>query len=458
MMNKKKVLLVLGVIIALLNIAIIMFFNTSGDDEIIFSTNVKSEMAGAYQLFYSTDGVFSEGNSIIIDYTEVNQENPLEFMIPIDTKFIRFDFPNAESNILISNLKFIYNKKEKLVDQELLSNLYGKNSITQYVLTDNHIDVTTGADDPQIVIDVNNIKLSDFASEIHQRSIILIKIIYCSILTLAYLIVLLLYDKLFYITKEVYKSRKIIYKLALNDFKTKYVGSYLGIIWAFIQPIITILVYWFVFEVGFRTQKVGDFPYVLWLTTGIITWFYFSEAWLGATNSLLEYSYLVKKVVFRISILPIVKIISALFVHIFFIVFTFILFAINGYTPDIYVIQIIYYAFCLIALLLGLSYITSAIIIFFRDLSQIISILLQIGMWMTPILWNPTMIAEKYQWILKLNPLYYVVNGYRDSLINKVWFWQSPNWTVYFWCSVGILFVLGTIIFRKLKPHFADVL
>lgn len=135
------------------------------------------------------------------------------------------------------------------------------------------------------------------------------------------------------ILKENYKSRKMIFKLAKNDFKTKYAGSYLGIIWAFVQPIMTILLYWFVFQVGFRSQPYGDYPFVLWLTAGLVPWFFFSDAWNGATNSMLEYSFLVKKVVFDIGILPVIKIFSAFFVNIFFSLFMVVLFMVNGYMP-----------------------------------------------------------------------------------------------------------------------------
>ena len=116
---------------------------------------------------------------------------------------------------------------------------------------------------------------------------------------------------IFFLPAELYKNRRLVFKLAKNDFKTKYAGSYLGIVWAFVQPIVTILVYWFVFSVGFRSGT-GDLgvPFVLYLVAGIVPWFFFQDALIGGTNSLLEYNYLVKKVVFNISVLPVVKIIS----------------------------------------------------------------------------------------------------------------------------------------------------
>ena len=266
--------------------------------------------------------------------------------------------------------------------------------------------------------------------------------------------------KILALPAELYQNRKLVLSLAKNDFKTKYAGSYLGIVWAFIQPIVTILVYWFVFSVGLKAGTVSDYPFVLYLVSGIMPWFFFQDALNGGTNALIEYNYLVKKVVFKISILPIVKIISALFVHVFFVVFALILCACYGYTPSLYTLQIIYYSICTFLLVLGLVYATSAIVIFFRDLTQIISIFLQVGVWLTPIMWDINMLSS-HPWLIKLfklNPMYYVVTGYRDSMLGHVGIWNHASWTIYFWVVTILLFGLGSVIFKRLKPHFADVL
>lgn len=266
--------------------------------------------------------------------------------------------------------------------------------------------------------------------------------------------------KILALPAELYQNRKLVLSLAKNDFKTKYAGSYLGIVWAFIQPIVTILVYWFVFSVGLKAGTVSDYPFVLYLVSGIIPWFFFQDALNGGTNALIEYNYLVKKVVFKISILPIVKIISALFVHVFFVAFALLLCACYGYTPSLYTLQIIYYSVCTFLFVLGLVYATSAIVIFFRDLAQIISIFLQVGVWLTPIMWDIDMLSS-HPWLIKLfklNPMYYVVTGYRDSMLGHVGIWNHVSWTIYFWVVTILLFGLGSVIFKRLKPHFADVL
>lgn len=267
---------------------------------------------------------------------------------------------------------------------------------------------------------------------------------------------------IFLLPADTWKNRRLVFKLAKNDFKTRYAGSYLGIIWALIQPIVTILVYWFVFSVGFKSSMEGvDVPFVLYLVAGIVPWFFFQDSLIGGTNALIEYNYLVKKVVFNISVLPIVKIVAALFVHGFFVAFTIVLYMCYGKFPDIYYIQILYYSFCTFVLVLGLCYATCSIVVFFRDLTQIISIGLQVGVWLTPIMWiAETSLADHplIQKILQLNPVYYIVSGYRDAFIMKKWVFEHPMWTLYFWVFTVLCFLFGSWIFKRLRVHFADVL
>lgn len=261
-------------------------------------------------------------------------------------------------------------------------------------------------------------------------------------------------------------NRKLIWNLARNDIKKKFAGSYFGVIWAFVQPVITILLYWFVFEKGLNSKATDlrtgiEIPFVLWLMAGLIPWFYFQEALNGGTGVLVEYSYLVKKVVFQIDVLPVVKMISALFTHLFFVVFAIAVFALMGYYPDFYTLQVIYYSVCMIALTTGIVYATGAVTVFFRDMKEVVAILLQIGMWVTPIMWNFESMVQIPGWavtILKLNPMYYVVSGYRDALIHKIGFWENPGLTIYFWVFTMVVFWLGTSVFKRLRPHFADVL
>ena len=265
---------------------------------------------------------------------------------------------------------------------------------------------------------------------------------------------------LFTLTKELFSNKKLIWILAKNDFKTRFSGSFFGIVWAFIQPLMTILIFWFVFSVGLRVAAQAEIPFICWLTAGLVPWFFFADAWACTGNCFYEYSYLVKKMVFRISMLPLVKIISSAFIHLFFIFILICLYIVYGFYPKLIYIQLVYYFFCMFFLCIALSFITASIAPFFKDIGNIVGICLQFGMWMTPIIWSYEIIPPKYSILFKLNPMYYIVQGYRDTLIpyTNIWFWFNIKQTIYFWFITLTLFIIGSLLYRRLRPHFADVL
>lgn len=258
---------------------------------------------------------------------------------------------------------------------------------------------------------------------------------------------------------ELYKNKHLLLKFSLNDFKAKYAGSMLGIFWAFINPTVTILVYWFVFEKGLKAgNTTGNIPFILYLITGIIAWFFFSDTLMSTTNCFREYSYLVKKMVFNIKILPTAKLLSNLYTHLFFIAVTILITSLYGYYPTIYTIQIFYYLFCLIMFTTGLTWITASLQPFFSDITQLIGVVMQVLMWGTPILWSLDMLSPNLQILFKLNPMYYIVQGYRSCFFEKTWFWQYNTTTIYFWVFTLCMMFVGSIVYNRLRPHFSDVL
>ncbi len=257
---------------------------------------------------------------------------------------------------------------------------------------------------------------------------------------------------------ELTDKKNVIYELTKRDFKAGYLGSYLGMVWAFLLPVATTLIFWFVFQVGFRSQPIAGHPYILWLVCGLVPWFFISDCVNNGANSIVQNALVVKKVAFSIGILPIIKILSALIIHLCFLLLIFALFLVYGRTFDVYVLQVFYYLFCSIVFLVGLSWITSSVMIFFRDLGPIISISLQMGFYLTPIFWNLNILPARYHLLMKFNPVFYIVQGYRESFIHKMWFWEHWGMTLYFWIITTIILVAGAVIFRRLRPHFADVL
>jgi len=256
---------------------------------------------------------------------------------------------------------------------------------------------------------------------------------------------------------DVFKKRSVIYELAKRDFRQQYMGSYLGFVWMFLEPLLFVFVLYMVFSFGFRTGESGKVPFVLYLITGFISWLYFADNLSANTNVIRSYSFLVKKVDFRLSVLPIVTMLRVLVPHFFLLVVAVIILWFRGYSPSIYTIQIVYYLFAMLALLLGLGWLTSSTSIFVKDVNNLVRVMIQFGFWMTPIVWNIEIIPLEYRWIINLNPMSYIVMGYRDSLIFQVPFWHHPIVTFYFWTVTLIILICGISVYRKLKPHFAEV-
>ena len=414
---------------------------------------IKSDRMDKFQVYYDTigDKNWNEENSESIMYSGSNNMEELKFKVPVDTKNVRVDFGTSPYNIEVG--EFYFKKGESYaistddIDKEFDIEVKNKND---------KLLVESNSNDSYIELE----NVDSILSNLGGRNVVL-----STIMMVVSLLLGLAMGKSLMWAKESIKFVKLslnnismIKSLSKNDFKNKFASSYLGIIWGFIQPLVTIAVYWFVFQVGFRSTDVGNVPFILWFIAGIIPWFFFSEAFPSATGVFNEYSYLVKKVVFKIEILPCVKIISALFVHLFFILFIYVVSTVYGYYPDLCSLQFIYYCFAMIVLIYSLSIITSSIVLFFKDLSQIIGIIINVGFWATPIAWQLNILPDKLAFFFKLNPMYYIVTGYRDAFIYKIYFWQRPYATLYFWLFCLITLLVGVKIFNKLRPHFSDVI
>ena len=246
--------------------------------------------------------------------------------------------------------------------------------------------------------------------------------------------------------------------MAKREVATQYVGSFMGFLWTFVHPMVLIIVLWVVFGFGFRVKPVEDAPFIVWLSAGMCGWFVFSDILSGSAGSVVGNANLIKKTLFPSQILPIVKIASAFIAHSVFILVLVGLILLNHLTPHIYYLQFLYYLFCLSVLSLGLGWAVSALNVFIRDIGQIVSVVLQIGFWATPILWNIDLMPAKIQFLFKLNPMFYIIRGYRESFIYFIPFWHHPLQTVYFWIVAVFFFIVGALIFQKLKPQFPDVL
>lgn len=259
---------------------------------------------------------------------------------------------------------------------------------------------------------------------------------------------------------DIWQNKFVIYQLVRRDYKNRYIGSFLGFVWTIVQPVVLLVVLWAVFTKGFRAGDVaGGVSFFTWLALGMIPWVFFSEALMSSTGVFQEYSYLVKKISFKIAILPLVKLLSSFVTHVIFVVFGVVIVVHGGLGFSWYWLQFFYYLAALMVLLLGLSWVLSCLQVFVKDVAQIVSVLLQFGFWITPIVWQFDLVPWKYQFWFKLNPVFYIVDGYRKTFVFHEPFWRDQQLLgLYFWLFTLVVLIFGVYLFRKLRPHFADVL
>ncbi len=253
-------------------------------------------------------------------------------------------------------------------------------------------------------------------------------------------------------------QRQLILTMAKREVKGQYAASILGAAWTFIHPLVLIFVFWFVFSVGFKAKPMNDVPFVVWLTAGMMPWFLFADILTTSVGVIIAHTNLIKKTLFPSQILPLVRIAAALVTHLVFLVLLLGLLIFQHIPFTWYYLQFFYYSLCLSLFVLGVSWMVSALNVFVRDVAHVVSVVVQVGFWITPIFWDLNIMPAKVQMILKLNPMFYIVQGYRDSFIYGVGFWQHPYQTLYFWAVCGVAFFAGAYVFERLKPQFADVL
>ncbi len=257
---------------------------------------------------------------------------------------------------------------------------------------------------------------------------------------------------------EIWGKKYAVYQLVKRDLKERYIGSYFGLAWALLQQTLLVAVMWFVLQFGLRVRPEGNVPFLAWIVPAMAVWVLFSEALNTAANSLISYSYIVKKIHFKLSILPLIKVLSAAVIHFIFLFLVVLVLLIFGIYPSLFWLQSAYYFFACICLVLGMSWLASAVMVFFRDLAAGIVILLNLLMWITPIYWNMEMIPPRFRILCYLNPVCYLTEGYRRSFLYNIPFWEDALWGFYFWGVTFCFMAAGIFVFRKLKPHFADIL
>lgn len=258
--------------------------------------------------------------------------------------------------------------------------------------------------------------------------------------------------------QQIRRHYRTIWILALQVVRERYTGTMGGALWSIVHPLLLLLIFWVVFDQGFKMGATAGRPFILVLFCGLIPWMAFNEGLLGAATAITGRAYLVKKIAFPTEILPLTHLVAALLTHAVMVVVLFGMFAWYGKWPRTGLILFPYYLFAMCCFATGLSLLLAAVNVFHRDVSQGLAIVMNIWFWATPIVWPLDLLPPRFAPLLDYNPMNYVISGYRSSFLEPSLVLPGAGLTLYFWALTAGLWMLGGTVFRRLKPNFADVL
>lgn len=261
-----------------------------------------------------------------------------------------------------------------------------------------------------------------------------------------------------YPLRTIVEHRSLIRSLVRRDVAGRYRGSYGGLFWTVIHPLLLMLTYWFVFDIVLRTRFGGDDRpgnFVLYFLAGMLPWLAFSEAVGRSAGTVLEHAAFVRKLVFPVEILPVNLVFAGLFSQFFGVLIFLAGMAAFGETPPLTAGYLPLLLVPQVLLTMGLCWFFAALGVIFRDLGQIIGFLLTVWFFITPICYPESSLPENLMGVYALNPLFVLVRGYRAILLEGA----PPAWQPLAWLTLGsaMVFVAGFAWFYKLKRSFADL-
>lgn len=262
------------------------------------------------------------------------------------------------------------------------------------------------------------------------------------------------------VIKEHIEFRKQLFSLAIIEYKKEESDSLLGALWNIIKPMILIAVYWFTFAIGLRANSdVGGQSFFMWLIAGIIPWFYLSEMMLAGSRCLSSHKYLINKMKFPFTIIHTFVNISRLITHLVLCSLLIFVYYISNGNFTIYILQLPIYIFLAFLFINLWSFFSSHLVVFSKDLFNIIKSTITPFFWLSGIIWNVDNISIPWLKIfLKFNPFTYLVNGYRNCFINEQWFYEDIGSNCIFMFILIVLLFCGIITYKKLRKEIPDVL
>lgn len=267
------------------------------------------------------------------------------------------------------------------------------------------------------------------------------------------------------VLKEQIENFYLIRRLSAYEIKSHNRNNYLGIAWEVINPAIQLVIYWFVFGTLRDRAPVEvagtEVQFFTWLLAGFFIWTFCFQSIIQGSKSIYTRLRMLSKMNFPMSIIPNIVIFSKLYIHLVMLIISIVILQINGYYITIYYLQLFYFLFAALCLMFAISLITSTISTIIRDAHLLLNSTFRMMFYVSGVLWPITRLSDfpALLKIMQLNPLFYLIEGYRSALFGVDWYFIT-HWenTLIFWGMVIVIFIIGSILHVKFRRHFIDYL
>ncbi len=257
--------------------------------------------------------------------------------------------------------------------------------------------------------------------------------------------------------KDLWRYRELFYILSWRDIKVRYKQTTLGILWAILRPLLTMLIFTFVFGTVAGMKSNTMVPYAIVVFAGLLPWQFFSNAISESGNSLVGNERLITKVYFPRMIIPASSVITSLIDFFISFIILVLLFVYYRYVPPVQVFLLPLFWIMAFIASIGPGLYLSALNVKYRDFRHMIPFIVQFGLFISPVGFSSAVIPPQWKWLYSLNPLVGVIDGFRWCIVE-----DAPNplldYPFYISLAVSLLVLLAAIHqFRKMEKHFADL-
>ncbi len=254
--------------------------------------------------------------------------------------------------------------------------------------------------------------------------------------------------------RDIWQYRELLYFLTWRDVKVRYKQTVIGFLWAIIQPFLKMVVFSIIFG-GLVKMDSEGFPYPIFLYAGLLPWQFFASSVTRSGESIVASAGLIKKVYFPRLVIPIASVGACLVDFAISFIILVILILYYNVVPTLSIFMVLPLILATIFTALGVGMLISALNVAYRDFRYILPFLIQIWMFLTPVIYSTGIIPENWRWLILLNPMAGIIDAYRSAVLGKPFEWGSLG------ISMGIavvIFLCGLIYFRKTEKYFADII